>query len=137
MRMFCAWPWVKAVAILAVGLALGSPAHALDSRMKAGLLALDPETRLEQRCDAEVLDRIAHDDNRFHPDRVVAYATQEPKMQGDEIKTRGGAFRSQGEWYHVAYKCLTAPDHMEVLSLRYRIGDRIPEDEWDRYNLYP
>ncbi|MCX7304384.1 MAG: DUF930 domain-containing protein [Hyphomicrobiales bacterium] len=114
-----------------------SPAHALDSRMKAGLLALDPDTRLEQRCDAEVLDRIAKEDKRFAPDRVVAYATQEPKMDGDGIKTKGGAFRSKGEWYHVAYNCQTAPDHMQVLSLRYNIGDKIPEDEWEEYNLYP
>lgn len=113
------------------------PAQALDGPIKAGLLKLDPETRLEQRCDMEVLDRIAKDDNHFHPDRVVAYATQEPKMEGDEIRTKGGAFRSGGEWYHVAYKCLTAPDHMEVLSLRYQIGGRIPQDEWEQYNLYP
>lgn len=113
------------------------PAHALDAPMEEGLLKLDPETRLEQRCDAEVLDRIAKEDKQFHPDRVVAYATQEPDVEGDEIKTKGGAFRSNGAWYHVAYKCLTAPDHMEVLSLRYKIGGRIPEDEWEQYNLYP
>ena len=40
-----------AVAAL-VSPALVSPANALDARMKAGLLKLDPTTRLEQRCDA-------------------------------------------------------------------------------------
>ncbi len=129
MRKFC-------LAAAAVAAAV-SPAGALDARMKAGLLALDPGTRLEQRCDAEVADRIAREDGRFDPDKVIAYATGEPKVAGDEIKTRGGAFRSKGQWYHVAYKCLTGPDHMQVLSLRYSIGDRIPEDEWEQYNLYP
>ncbi len=123
--------------LAAAAAASPSPASALDSGMKAGLLALDPDTRLEQRCDAEVADRIASEDKRFDPDKVIAYATQEPKQDGDEIKTRGGAFRSKGEWYHVAYKCLTAPDHIQVLSLRYQIGDKIPEDEWAQYNLYP
>lgn len=118
-------------------MAFAAHAHALDARIKAGLLKLDPLTRLEQRCDVEVLDRIAENDRRFRPDRVVAYATQEPKVEGDEIRTRGGAFRSKGEWYRVSYRCRTAPDHMEVLSLRYRIGAKIPENEWDRYNLYP
>ena len=74
---------------------------------------------------------------RFDPDKVIAYATQEPKVAGNEIRTRGGVFRSNGQWYRVAYKCVTAPDHMQVLSLRYKIGDRIPKDEWDQYNLYP
>jgi hypothetical protein len=83
---------------LLMAMAAVFPAHALDARMKAGLLALDPDTRLEQRCDVEVADRIAREDSRFDPDKVIAYATQEPKMAGDEIKTRGGAFRSKGEW---------------------------------------
>lgn len=129
MRIFC-------LAAVAVAAAV-SPAGALDARMKAGLLAFDPATRLEQRCDAEVADRIAKEDGRFDPDKVIAYATGEPKVAGDEIKTRGGALRSKGEWYHVAYRCLTGPDHMQVLSLRYRIGDKIPEDEREEYNLYP
>ncbi|HEY6631326.1 MAG TPA: DUF930 domain-containing protein [Rhizobiaceae bacterium] len=124
------------LSMLALAAAL-SPAHALDARMKAGLLQLDPDTRLEQRCDAEVADRIAREDRRFDPDKVIAYAMEEPRQEGDELKTRGGAFRSKGEWYRVAYRCRTAPDRMEVLSLRYRIGDRIPRDEWDRHNLYP
>lgn len=127
MQKFC----LSLLAVLAV-----SPAQALDARMKAELLALDPDTRLEQRCDAEVADRIAKDDKRFDPDKVIAYATQEPKQDGDEIKTRGGVFRSKGQWYHVAYKCVTAPDHMQVLSLRYKIGDKIPEEQWATYNLY-
>jgi len=129
MRKFC-------LSVLAAT-AVASPSYALDAAMKSDLLALDPDTRLEQRCDEEVADRIASDDKRFDPDKVIAYATAEPKMEGDEFKTHGGAFRSKGEWYHVAYKCVTAPDHIEVLSLRYKIGDRIPEDEWDQYNLYP
>ena len=99
------------LSVLAVVAAV-SPAHALDARMKAGLLKLDPDTRLEQRCDEEVADRIAKDDKRFEPDKVIAYATQEPNQPGDEIKTRGGAFRSKGQWYHVAYRCVTGPDHM-------------------------
>ena len=44
---------------------LSFPANALDSALRAGLMKLDPQTRLEQRCDAEVLDRITHDDRKF------------------------------------------------------------------------
>jgi hypothetical protein len=124
------------LSLLVIVSTVGS-AQALDARMKAGLLALDPVTRLEQRCDAEVADRIAKEKKGFAPDKVIAYATKEPKMDGTEIKTRGGAFRSKGEWYHVAFKCQTAADRMRVLLLRYKIGGKIPEDEWDQYNLYP
>ncbi|TIS12908.1 MAG: DUF930 domain-containing protein, partial [Mesorhizobium sp.] len=59
-------------------LALAWPAKAMDNALRAGLLKLDPQTRLEQRCDAEVLDRISHDDRKFKADRVVAYAFATP-----------------------------------------------------------
>jgi hypothetical protein len=115
---------------------LALPAHAMDSALRAGLMKLDPQTRLEQRCDAEVLDRITHDDHKFKADRVVAYAFAAPEMGTDAIRSPGAAFRSRGQWYRLKFKCLTAPDHMEILNLRYRIGDEIPETDWSKYNLY-
>lgn len=115
---------------------LASPAHAMDAALRAGLLKLDPETRLEQRCDAEVLDRISHDDHKYKADRVVAYAFATPEMKADVIRSPGAAFRSKGQWYRLKFKCETAPDHMEVLQFRYRIGDEIPEADWAKYNLY-
>lgn len=116
--------------------ALAWPAGAMDSHLRAGLLKLDPQTRLEQRCDAEVLDRISHDDHKYKADRVVAYAFATPQMSADAIKSTGAAFRSNGQWYRLKFKCQTAPDHMQVLQFRYRIGDEIPEADWAKYNLY-
>lgn len=115
---------------------LSFPANAMDSALRAGLMKLDPQTRLEQRCDAEVLDRITHDDRKFKADRVVAYAFATPEMGTDAIRSPGAAFRSKGQWYRLKFKCQTGPDHMQVLQLRYRIGDEIPETDWAKYNLY-
>jgi hypothetical protein len=127
-RFFCA--------TIASLLAVAPSAQAMDSALRAGLLKLDPQTRLEQRCDAEVLDRISHDDRHYKADRVVAYAFATPEMHEDSIRSPGAAFRSKGEWYRLKFKCKTAPDHMEVIKFRYKIGDQIPKDEWSRYNLY-
>ena len=117
-------------------LTLAFPASAMDNALRAGLMKLDPQTRLEQRCDAEILDRITHDDRKFKADRVVAYAFATPEMSADAIRSTGAAFRSKGQWYRLRFKCQTGPDHMEVLQLRYRIGDEIPEADWAKYNLY-
>jgi len=126
----------KLCLMVLASLTLVWPAKAMDSALRAGLLKLDPETRLEQRCDAEVLDRISHDDHKYKADRVVAYAFATPQMSADAIKSTGAAFRSKGQWYRLKFKCETAPDHMEVLQFRYRIGDEIPEADWAKYNLY-
>jgi hypothetical protein len=120
----------------AVFLFVSPPALAMDSALRAGLLKLDPQTRLEQRCDAEVLDRISRDDRQYRADRVVAYAFATPEMHENSIRSPGAAFRSKGEWYRLKFKCQTAPDHMEVTKFRYKIGAQIPKDEWAKYNLY-
>lgn len=122
-------------AVVAVAIA-GSSAQAMSPSLRRGLMKLDPQTRLEQRCDAEVLDRISRDDRGFKADRVVAYAFATPEMGENSIRSPGAAFRSKGEWYRLKFKCRTAPDHMEVLDFRYKIGERIPKDQWAKYNLY-
>lgn len=130
-------PPMKTLCMTAMAsLTLAFPASAMDNALRAGLMKLDPQTRLEQRCDAEVLDRITHDDRKFKADRVVAYAFATPEMSADAIRSPGAAFRSKGQWYRLKFKCQTGPDHMEVLQLRYRIGDEIPEADWAKYNLY-
>ena len=121
---------------VAMVLAVASPTFAMDGALRAGLLKLDPQTRLEQRCDAEVLDRISQDNRNYKADRVVAYAFATPEMGPDSIRSPGAAFRSKGEWYRLKFKCQTAPDHMEVTKFRYKIGDQIPKDDWTKYNLY-
>ncbi|WP_181165476.1 DUF930 domain-containing protein [Mesorhizobium sp. B2-4-12] len=130
-------PPMKTLCMVAVAsLILAFPASAMDNALRAGLMKLDPQTRLEQRCDAEVLDRITHDDRKFKADRVVAYAFATPEMSADAIRSPGAAFRSKGQWYRLKFKCQTGPDHMQVLQLRYRIGNEIPEGDWAKYNLY-
>lgn len=128
---------MKTLCMMAIAsLTLAFPASAMDNALRSGLMKLDPQTRLEQRCDAEVLDRITHDDRKFKADRVVAYAFATPEMSADAIRSPGAAFRSRGQWYRLKFKCQTGPDHMEVLQLRYRIGDEIPQADWPKYNLY-
>ena len=128
---------MKTLCMMAIAsLTLAFPASAMDNALRNGLMKLDPQTRLEQRCDAEILDRITHDDRKFKADRVVAYAFATPEMSADAIRSTGAAFRSKGQWYRLRFKCQTGPDHMEVLQLRYRIGDEIPEADWVKYNLY-
>lgn len=128
---------MKTLCMMAIAsLTLACPASAMDNALRAGLMKLDPQTRLEQRCDAEILDRITHDDRKFKADRVVAYAFATPEMSADAIRSSGAAFRSKGQWYRLKFKCQTGPDHMQVLQLRYRIGDEIPEADWPKYNLY-
>ena len=129
MRQF-AWP------ALAVFFA-ATATSAMDQRLVRQFEKLDPETRLEQRCDTEAMDQISADKSVYRPDKVIAYTFADPIMEDNAMKAPGAVFRSKGEWYRLKFKCSTGPDHIEVLSFKYKIGDIVPHDEWERHYLYP
>ncbi len=132
------WLKVRPVAVALVAI-LGAPpalAATVDASALAGLKNLDLGTRLEQRCDIEAMARIDHDKKGYAPERVVAAATADTKVDGDSLQGRGAAVRSKGKWYSLTFVCKTSADHMQVLSFDYQIGDLIPKEKWEEYNLF-
>lgn len=113
------------------------PTQAMDRSLVRQFEKLDPQTRLEQRCDTEAMERIGADKNRFEPDKVIAYTFADPVMKGDKMKATGAVFRSKGDWYKLAFRCKTDSEHLEVLSFEYKIGERVPREKWDQFYLYP
>jgi hypothetical protein len=111
-------------------------ASTIDAGALASLKKLDPGARLEQRCDMEAMARIGQDKKGYSPERVVAGATSDPAVQGDSLEGKGAAVRSKGKWYHLSFVCKTSADHMKVLSFDYQIGDAIPKEHWEQYNLF-
>ena len=127
----------RLVCALLFGVAALHPALAMDQSLVRQFKKLDPQTRLEQRCDTEAMERINKDDSGFRPDKVIAYSFGEPLYDTNQIKAPGAVFRSKGEWYRLKFKCVTGPDHIEVLSLKYKIGEQVPREQWDGHYLYP
>ena len=80
--------------------------------------------------------RIDHDKKGYSPERVVAAATADTKVDGDSLLGRGAAVRSKGKWYSLSFVCKTSADHMQVLSFDYQIGAPIPKEKWEEYNLF-
>ena len=48
----------------------------------------------------------------------------------------GGAFKSKGQWYQFSFSCRPRPDHMQVQSFSYQIGEPIPQEEWEENGLW-
>ena len=117
--------------------AMATPAAAMDRSLVKQFKELDPQTRLEQRCDTEAMWEINADKTSFKPDKVIAYTFAEPILENNRLQAPGAVFRSKGEWYKLNYNCSTGPDHIEVLSFNYTIGDLVPHDEWEAHYLYP
>ncbi|UDF30346.1 UNVERIFIED_ORG: DUF930 domain-containing protein [Roseateles sp. XES5] len=125
-----------ALCALALSPLCAAPALAIDARIRSQLEKLTPEERLEQRCDMEAMDRISDGKGGFRPDKVIAYAFGDPKLEGTTFKTRGAVFRSKGEWFRLSYKCEASDDRLEVNAFKYKVGDIVPHDEWAAHYLY-
>jgi Domain of Unknown Function (DUF930) len=125
-----------------LGLAIGLGAIAVtqamgaDERFAKSLQMLAPPERLEQLCAYTAMARIRKDDKNFRPDRTVANAMAEPRETGDTLEAKGGAFRSRGKWYALAYHCTATPDRMDVVAFSYTIGPEIPQTQWASYGLW-
>ncbi|WP_249225211.1 DUF930 domain-containing protein [Tardiphaga alba] len=122
--------------LVAVGIVGVSPTLAKSSRNDQ-MLKLDPATRVEQRCDARAMGIVGREHKGYRPDEFVAYAFAEPVIRGTQIKAPGGAIRSGGKWYRLAYVCETSSDGLEVKSFSYQLGAEVPRSEWDAHYLVP
>lgn len=127
---------LRLIAVLVPAVCLATSAFAVDAAIKQQLEKLDPSERMEQSCDTEAMRKIAADKGGFRPDKVIAYTFSDPAMGDDTIKAPGAVFRSSGEWYHLSYDCVTGPKHINVRSLTYAIGEKVPHDEWTKHYLY-
>jgi hypothetical protein len=120
---------------LALGILLPASASANDSKVERILKQLDPDARFEQICDLEAARRIS-EDKSYRPERAVVSALGEPKVANATMTGSGGAFKSKGQWYQFSFTCKTSPDHMQVLSFSYRVGEPIPPERWEKSGLW-
>jgi len=111
-------------------------AAAADARIDRQLMKLDPLTRLEQACDLAVSNRISHDKQSMNVDKVIAYTFGEPIVEKNRIIAPGAALRSHGEWRRLQYDCRTEDNHVDIVDLNYKVGKKVPHEDWGRYFLY-
>jgi len=125
----------KTLSLVAFALFSMSSAHALDARIVRQLDALAPDERREQRCDMEAADRIRKEGD-FKPDKVIAYAFGDTIEAGNAIRAPGAVFRAGGDWYRLKFKCETGEEGLKIMSFDFKIGDKVPKEQWERYYLY-
>ncbi len=114
---------------------MASAAAANDPKVERMLQQLDPDARFEQICDLEAMQRIGKD-KTYKPERTVVSALATPKVANGTMTGSGGAFKSKGQWFQFSFICKTSPDHMQIQSFSYQIGNPIPEEKWEANGLW-
>jgi hypothetical protein len=104
-------------------------------RIRRSLTGFADSERMVQICNIEALEQIRRAAPAFDPDTMVAYAMSDMLWQGLTLTAAGGAFRSRRRWYGIAFHCTVAPGYEAVTAFDFKLGDPIPESEWEMHNL--
>ncbi|WP_157747443.1 DUF930 domain-containing protein [Cohaesibacter sp. ES.047] len=113
-----------------VALSQSVDARGLHKRELAALKDMEPSEQLIQRCELETLAKL-------NADRVVAYTFEPMHYKGNHLDAPGAAYRKAGVWYRLSYSCTTSADRMEIVEFDFSKGDKIPRNDWGKYNLFP
>ena len=102
---------------------------------REALKTLSPEERNEQICDTEAMEQIRRAGAKFRPDRLIAYALENTRVDGDSLHAAGAAFRSAHRWFRLTFDCTLDPKRNTVTAFRFSIGDPIPSSRWSDLQL--
>jgi hypothetical protein len=103
--------------------------------VRRGLTTLASSEKVTQLCNIEALEQIRLAAPHYDPDTLVSYAMSQPISSGLMLTALGGAFRSRRLWYGISFECVAAPTLDGVTSFSFRLGEPIPESEWEEHFL--
>ena len=93
--------------------------------------------RVMQLCNIEAVEQICRSQSELQPDYVVADAMTEAELHNSSLDAEGGAFRSEGRWYRLKYRCTVTANLAAVASFEFLVGEAIPKREWRNFHLTP
>jgi hypothetical protein len=87
--------------------------------------------RAGRLCVTELREQLRNSLPPYYPDLLPSYRL----TAGTVIDARKAAFRMNGEWYNLSYRCEVDDDATKVLSFAFNVGSRLPPGEWARRGL--
>jgi len=78
------------------------------------LAALASADQIEQLCGLEAMAQVGAWSKELRPDRVVAYAMADPKMEGNAFSADGAALHSKRDWFKIQFRCEPRKDWADL-----------------------
>jgi hypothetical protein len=82
-------------------------------------------------CVTELRAQLLNASPPYFPDLLPSYRLKE----GTVIDVPSAAFRAEGQWQEVGFRCEVDADATKVLSFAFRVGGPIPRSEWKQRGL--
>jgi len=111
---------------------LADPANA---ELRDNFPLLAGSEQLIQLCNIEALEQLRDEPGTGEPDALVGYAFGDMQVTGGRLEAEFGAFRRDGQWYHLRYRCTVGSDLRSVSAFEYQVGALVPPSEWEEHFL--
>lgn len=98
-----------------------------DPRVRTAMAGMPPEERLDLLCMTELRAQLNAANPPRRPEMLPSF-----RSQGTVLERRQAAFRSQGQWYALAFRCDADDAVTKVQKFSYRVGDPIPRAQWQQ-----
>jgi hypothetical protein len=82
-------------------------------------------------CVTELREQLLNASPPYFPDMLPAYRLPD----GTVMDIQRAAFRIDGQWYDLSYRCEVDKEATRVRSFAFHVGGLIPPDEWARRGL--
>lgn len=89
------------------------------------------DIRAGRLCVTELREQLLNAWPPYAPDLLPT----ERLKTGTILNANDAAFRQNGEWYGLNYRCEVDADAMKVVSFAFSVGDKLPPSEWMRRGL--
>lgn len=84
--------------------------------------------RADQLCLTELRAQLLNSTPRYRPDLLPSHRLGE----GTIYEIRRAAFRADGEWHELSFRCEVDQDATRVISFAFNVGATIPRSDWAR-----
>lgn len=128
---------VRAIlAVLAAVCALRTVGPVSAASLEDSFDKLPDEERARQVCIVLGIDKIRKDKRVAKADRVKTSIFSQASFADNTVSTKGGAVRSNQQWYHLAFTCHLDTDLKHAKDFTFEVGNVIPEAEWEDLGLW-
>ena len=85
-----------------------------------------PGERAGQLCATELREQLRRGVRQYRPELLPSYRLNE----GTVLDVPDAAFRANGQWFNISFRCTLDADVTKILSFAFDVGDPVPRSEW-------
>ena len=121
-------PTEEPLEALAEARTLFSPDITEDPVARTAMDGMPRAMRATQLCETELTEQLRNASPPQDPD----FIPRSPLSEGTVLELRRTAFRAEGQWYDLSFRCEINEDATRVVSFAFSIGASVPRGEWRR-----